>query len=109
MPQDSINADLVSASVKNKTPEDFEKTLESTPLEVLIRSKNKIYYKGKAHSVSSANEAGPFDVLSAHTNFITLVRDFIIIDFDLETRRDFKIDRGVLKVSSNKVDGFIGI
>ncbi len=96
-------------STKNLDSQDLEISLEKEPLEILIRSKNKIYYKGTAYSISSVNDNGPFDVLPAHTNFITLIKDFIILDFNLSTRKDFKIDRGVLKISANKVEGFIGI
>ncbi len=99
----------MNPNIQDATVPEENNNLEKEPLDVLIRSKNKIYYKGKASSISSVNDDGPFDVLSAHTNFISLVKDFVIIDFDKDTRKDFKIDRGVLKVSANKVEGFIGI
>ena len=78
-------------------------------LEVIIRSKTKTFYEGTAKSVSGVNDTGPFDILAQHANFITIVKGKIILDKDLPTRRELKIDRGVLTVSMNKVSGYLGI
>lgn len=83
--------------------------LSDRDLDVSIKSKNKVFYEGKAYSVSSLNDTGFFDILPQHANFITLVRSSIILDKDLPTRKEIKIDRGVLMVSMNNVSGFIGI
>jgi len=61
-------------------------------LTVTINTPEKIVWHGKADSVSSENSQGPFDILSQHANFITIVEDKpILIRFGKrEHRFDFK-------------------
>lgn len=78
-------------------------------LRISIKSKNKIMYEGNVSSLTSKNERGVFDILLLHTNFITLVREYIIIDKGLSTEKRFDFEKGVLYVVSNKVDIYVGI
>ena len=78
-------------------------------LDVNVKSKAKTIFEGSGHSVTSKNERGAFDILPFHTNFVTLIADYIIIDKGLKTEKSFKIERGVLYVLSNKVDIYVGI
>ncbi len=80
-----------------------------TNLEVLVRSRAKTYYEGKASSVTSNNDTGVFDVLFGHANFITLVKDFVLISpLDSEEKK-FEIDTGVMRVVGNKVDVYLTV
>lgn len=82
---------------------------KSKQLYVSIKSKNKILYDGNVLTLTSKNESGVFDILLLHTNFITLVRDYVIIDKGLPTEQRFDFEKGVLYVIANKVDMYIGI
>lgn len=44
-------------------------------LTIRINSPKEIIWEGEAKSVSSVNSQGPFDILSEHANFITIVQD----------------------------------
>ena len=76
---------------------------------VSIKSKTKILFDGPVKTVSSKNERGVFDILPLHTNFITLISDYVILDKGLPTEKKFDIEKGVLYVLSNKVDVYVGI
>lgn len=78
-------------------------------LKVNIRSRNKTYFNSSAHSVTSKNEKGDFDVLPLHANFVTLVVKSIIIDKGLTTEFEIPIDKGVLYVRNDQVDGYVGV
>lgn len=80
-----------------------------TELIVSVKSKNNVLFSGYAHTVTSKNDRGVFDVLPLHTNFITLINDYIIIDKGLPTEKNFELERGVLYILSNKVDVYVGI
>ncbi len=80
-----------------------------TKLFISIKSKEKNLFNGLANTVTSINERGIFDILPFHTNFITLVTDYVIVDKGLSTEQKFQIDKGVLYVLSNKVDIHVGI
>ena len=73
---------------------------------IFIDKKN---FKGKAKSVSSTNKVGNFDVLPHHSNFITVIKDKLIIRTDDENRVEYEFKKGVLKVSDNEVEIFLGV
>ena len=81
----------------------------TTKLSISIKSKNKILFNDSANTITSKNERGIFDVLPLHTNFITLISDYVIIDKGLPTEEKFEIEKGVLYILSNKVDIYVGI
>lgn len=82
---------------------------EKYSINVHIRSRSKNYYKGPVKSLTSINETGEFDVLPQHANFVTLIKDFIIIDKGFETEQKFDIDTGVLSVLGDSIDAYIGV
>ncbi len=78
-------------------------------LAVSIKTRNKNLYEGAAESLTSANDAGEFDVLLEHVNFITLIKGKIVLDKGLKSEKTFEMDSGVLSVFRNKVDAYIGV
>ena len=78
-------------------------------LNVTIRSKEKLLYSGVAKTLSSENEKGPFDILSGHANFISLIFSYVIIDRGLETEHSFDLEKGVLYVLSDRIEVYVGI
>jgi len=85
------------------------RNLDTTPLDVYIRSRNKVFYRGIANTLTSKNDKGEFDVLKMHANFITLIKEFVTIDKGLPTEQRIPLDKGVLSVLENKVDVYAGI
>jgi F0F1-type ATP synthase epsilon subunit len=83
--------------------------MQDQRLQVKIRSKSKIYFEGLAYAVSSTNEIGTFDILSEHANFVTAVKDFITVHKSTDSKEDFSIERGILRVRENLVEVFIGV
>jgi F0F1-type ATP synthase epsilon subunit len=69
----------------------------------------EIFFEGKAKSVSSKNKLGKFDVLPSHTNFITLISKNLTIITDKNKKIAYQFERGVLEVSTNKVNIFLGL
>ncbi|MBP9716319.1 MAG: hypothetical protein KBD51_00035 [Candidatus Levybacteria bacterium] len=77
-------------------------------IHVIIKNKESIIYDGQVTAVSSFNDVGLFDVLPLHENFISLVKDKIIIH-DNSGQKEFKINNGLLKVKDDKVDIYLGL
>lgn len=65
-------------------------------------------FNERAKAVSSQNLVGKFDILPDHTNFITLILKTLTI-YTFNKKIDFKFERGVLEVSENKVNIFLGL
>jgi F0F1-type ATP synthase epsilon subunit len=82
----------------------------STPkLDIKIFSPYQTYYEGQAVSVSAKNKTGPFDVLSGHINFFSLLSaGEVVINTGLQ-HLNVKIDRGIIKVTNNHVTVFVNV
>lgn len=69
----------------------------------------EVFYEGRAKAVSSQNRLGKFDILPQHTNFITLIFENLTI-ITLEKKKIvYQFKRGLLEVSENKVNIFLGL
>ena len=76
---------------------------------VSVKSLKKTYFDGKAESITSLNDTGEFDILSEHANFISLIRNYIVIDRGLKSEQKFMISNGILRVKENKVEVFLEV
>ena len=65
-------------------------------------------FAGRALAVSSQNPVGNFDILPGHVNFITLIFNVLTIHLP-EKKINYKFNRGVLEVSQNQVNIFLGL
>ena len=88
-------------------PDKFKE--EDLFLEVDIKSRKKQYFKGKAHTLTSINDTGEFDILAYHANFITLIRQYIILNAKTKEEQKIEIDTGVLSVEENKVNVYLDL
>lgn len=66
-------------------------------------------FEGEAEAVSSKNKLGKFDVLVEHTNFITLIFEELTILVSAKKKITYQFEKGVLEVSENKVNVFLGL
>lgn len=76
-------------------------------LTVTVCSREGVLFEGAASSVSSVNDTGPFDILPQHENFVSIIRQKIIIR-DTEMH-EVTLKSGVLKVRENRVEVYVGI
>ncbi|MBI4079117.1 MAG: hypothetical protein HY429_02355 [Candidatus Levybacteria bacterium] len=76
---------------------------------VNIKSPEEIFFQGEADAISSVNEAGNFDVLPLHTNFISLIQKTLVIYQQGQKLKEMQIEAGIIKVTNNNVNIFLGI
>ncbi|MEK7559495.1 MAG: hypothetical protein AAB521_04275 [Patescibacteria group bacterium] len=74
-----------------------------------IQTKTGISFNDKVKAVTSYNDKGIFDILAEHENFISVIKNKIIIHMLDGKDKEMKIDTGVLKVISNEVHIFLGL
>ncbi|MFC1700406.1 hypothetical protein ACFLZ4_02110 [Patescibacteria group bacterium] len=74
-----------------------------------IKTKEETLFEGAVKTVSSINERGTFDVLPFHTNFITLIRDYVVFNSGTDNEQKFEMEKGVLYVMNNEVNVYVGI
>ena len=83
---------------------------KATPrLTVQILSPDQVLYAGSALSVTSFNDAGRFDVLPAHANFVSLIKKAVLVRPDAKKRHEFAIEQGVLHCREDNVRVFVGM
>lgn len=78
-------------------------------LRVKVHSPFKVYFEGKAGSVSAENNTGPFDILPEHHNFITLLNACDLIIRNKEEEKRIKIARGIMHVKEDFVNVFLDV
>jgi F0F1-type ATP synthase epsilon subunit len=80
---------------------------ESSRLVVVIRNKENVLFSGAAMAVTSVNDKGLFDVLGKHENFISLIKDKIVVHVDQKEEKEFKIENGIIRVFNDKIFAFV--
>ena len=84
--------------------------IKENALQVVITESNGVLmYSNDVRAVSSKNENGVFDILPYHINFISIVRERIVIVELSGEKKEFPIERGLMSVYKNKVEVFLGI
>jgi len=78
-------------------------------INVTIFDLESIVYQGKIKALTSINEKGKFDILPMHSNFISIVKDYLILHEREGKTKEFKLKRGVLRVVNNEISIFLGL
>lgn len=76
-------------------------------LALYIRDPLSLIFKGVVDSITTTNSKGVFDLLGAHENFITIIKDKIIYRNE-DGVKEIPVTTGILKVEENRVHIFIG-
>ncbi len=82
---------------------------QKNELHLKIMNAETIVFESQVKAVSSSNEKGPFDILPYHSNFIAIIKDFLTVHLLDGTKKEMKIDVGILKTSGNETQIFLGI
>lgn len=78
-------------------------------IKVSLRQSKGVIFQGKVTAVSAVNQVGAFDILASHANFVTTIKDRVILTHSHGYRREFKLKTGILAVRDNQVQVFFGI
>ena len=109
MPEETPSPTVV-VTATNKPAVAVENTATShTDMHIKVYSPFKIYYDGRAISISALNDTGPFDILAGHRNFMTLVSACELSIINTEGEQKIKITRAVMHVKSDEVTVFLDV
>ena len=78
-------------------------------LDVTIRTRQKTLYSGSAQNISSTNVKGDFSILPMHANFITLIKDYVVVNKGLKDEQTFMLQKGLICVVGNKIEIYSGL
>ena len=68
-----------------------------------------LVFGGNVKAISSSNSAGDFDVLAYHTNFISIIKNKLVLHLPDKTEKEIPLDTGILRCYNNIVDIYLGI
>ncbi len=75
-----------------------------------VQSREGVIYENDVESISSYNDVGLFDVLPQHANFISLIKQKLIIkEKNLQQAKEISFDIALLRVRENNVEVYIGV
>lgn len=78
-------------------------------LNLTIRNREKLLFNGPVKAVSSLNERGVFDILPEHTNFISVIKDFVEVHLPDGKSQKLTFTHGVLRVIGSNVLIYVGL
>jgi F-type H+-transporting ATPase subunit epsilon len=78
-------------------------------LSVTIKNPEKVVFQGQAKAVTSENDKGVFDILPRHANFISLIKNKIVVWKEEGAREAFQIHSGLIRVGKNQVQVYLDI
>lgn len=90
-------------------PRPSEKALREPRLFLRVLTRSGALFDGEVDSVSSVNQKGAFDVLRRHSQFISIIKDKIVIRMLDGTKREIPVDNAVMRVKGELVQVFLGI
>lgn len=76
-------------------------------LQVQIIDHTGILFANQCVSISSSNDVGPFDILTAHCNFICMIQTRLQLDLGQGSTYAIDAVRGVLRCANNRVDIYL--
>jgi len=74
-----------------------------------VRNRQGMVFEGELKSVSSFNRLGKFDVLAQHANFISLIKDRVILGKNDGKKMEIPCQSGVMMVEENRVEVYLGV
>lgn len=76
---------------------------------VKVRDTENIIYEGEVERISSYNEVGPFDIYPMHANFISIIRQELILYDNHQVVKESQFEQAVMKVKQDSANIFLGI
>ncbi len=80
-----------------------------TDMHVKVYAPFKVYFDGRATSISGVNDTGPFDILPQHHNFMTLLSAGAIVVRTESGEEKVDITRGIMHVKADEIIVFLDV
>lgn len=83
--------------------------MQNTLFHLKIQERAGIIYEGDVTSITSLNEEGEFDILPDHANFISLIKNKVVVREVSKDPKDIIFDNALMRVFNNIVEIYIGV
>lgn len=83
--------------------------MSAEKMHLKVRNRGKVLFDDDVKALSSRNDAGAFDILPEHANFISLInRKLIVHKLDGNTH-EIPLSNGIIKVKDNAIRCYIDL
>ena len=76
-------------------------------INVVVRNRETVLFQDKVSAVTSYNDKGIFDIMPEHENFISLIKQSVILHKTINENLEIKITNGVVRVYKDNVYFYI--
>lgn len=83
--------------------------MSAKTFKVKVRDTENVIFEGIVERISSYNEVGPFDIYPMHANFISIVRQELVLYNNNQKVKELKFEQAVMKVKQDSANIFLGI
>lgn len=87
----------------------FRQIPKDNLIPVTVRDRTGTLFEGKVGAITSFNEKGEFDILAFHANFISLIKDRLILHTSEKIAQRLYLSTGVLRVKESRVEVYLGV
>lgn len=77
-------------------------------MELIVKSREKVIFRGEVDNVSSYNKIGLFNILKNHSNFISIIEKKLAFK-QMGATQEIPVEHALMKVTANKVFVYQGI
>lgn len=74
-----------------------------------VITRQGVLFDQEVRSISSRNDVGKFDVLRKHAQFISIIKDKVIVRLLDGSSAEVPVDNGIMRVKGEFVQVFLGI
>jgi F0F1-type ATP synthase epsilon subunit len=78
-------------------------------MHIKVYSPFKVYFDDEGESITGQNATGPFDILTGHHNFMTLLSACELVIRDSRGEQKIRISGGLMHVKADQVTVFLDI
>lgn len=82
---------------------------DSQLVHVTVRTPEGVVFEDAVQALSATNEAGLFDIIYEHTNFVTVLTGDVILHLQSGEEKTIPVQTGVLRAFNSGVDVLIGV
>ena len=90
-------------------PQQNTQSTHAESIHVIVRNRRKILFNGDVKAITSRNDSGLFDILPEHANFISVIKEKIILHQSDGEKYEIELANGIVKVKDSAVHCYIDL
>ncbi|KKQ74858.1 MAG: hypothetical protein US96_C0023G0002 [Candidatus Woesebacteria bacterium GW2011_GWB1_38_5b] len=81
--------------------------MSNIPFTLFVRNKKGVLINSQAKSITSYNRLGRFDILSTHSQYISVIEGSLLVTYEDNKTDEIPLSQGILKVLENRVSVYL--